>query len=58
MVNEISSYSLEFEGFSIEFDVRLQRSISETRAFRHGKPTDFAYVVADIWLKSGNSGAS
>jgi hypothetical protein len=54
VVEELIPFSLVFEGFSLEFDIRVQRSIAETRAFQRGKPPDFAFVVSDIWLNSGS----
>jgi hypothetical protein len=54
VADELLTYSLVFEGFSLEFDIRVQRSTAETHAFQRGKPSDFAFVVSDIWLKSGH----
>ena len=54
MADELLTFSLVLEGFSLEFDVRVQRSTAETHAFQRGKPSDFAFVVADIWLRTGH----
>lgn len=50
--DEILTYTLHFHAFSLEFDVRVGRSIEETRAFQSGLPPEFVYVVADMWLRN------
>lgn len=44
------TYSLNFSGFSIDFDVKIDSSIQETKAYRLPANIDFVFAVADTWL--------
>ena len=46
-------YCLGFDGFSVEFDLAVKPSLTETRAFDVPNP-DFVFAVASIWLRTGN----
>jgi hypothetical protein len=45
----VTSYSLNFAGFSIEIRVDEQSSVDFTNRFDHHGP-DFVFAVAEIWL--------
>src|SRR5579862_4149295 len=55
IVNDLVTYSLVFNKFSLEFDICVPLSIENTAVFLKGKPPGFAFVVAEIWLRSSGS---
>jgi hypothetical protein len=50
----ITSYSLSFAGFAIEFRVNEQSSVDFTNRFDHHGP-DFVFAVAETWLHQEGS---
>lgn len=55
IVKDLVTYSLVFDKLSLEFDIFVALSIENTAVFLQGKPADFAFVVAEIWLRSNGS---
>jgi hypothetical protein len=52
---EYSLFLIPFNGFKIEFDVCKDLSIEWTRNFRAHEGDDFIFVVAETWLRIGDS---
>jgi hypothetical protein len=53
--DDIFTLSLEFPGFSIDFDVNKQASIERTLSYEHCHWPDFVFSVAEVWLRIGDS---
>jgi hypothetical protein len=55
MINEtFINYDLEFNGFTIQFEINIEFSIEDTDGFSNSQYPDFIFARGAIWLCVGN----
>jgi hypothetical protein len=49
------SYSLDLGGFAIDWEIRVEPSLRETRAYQGQHGNEFVFAVGSTWLKIGGA---